>query len=456
MRLIPKDIEVTDDEGFTPEKDIFERKEFGERLTQLFERIEHPLVAILDAPWGMGKTTFTKMWAGHLRNLGFPVVYFDAFQNDYLDDPFVAISGEVFSLYRDKVPQEVERQDFKENAIKVGKAVFRSGAKVGIKVLTLGVLDGDDYEDAAKEISKELASLTDRYIEDRLEKHEESKSDYKNFRISLERIGKEIAEATRLDGSSLKPLIFIVDELDRCRPMFSLELLEKIKHFFSVEGVHFVLVTNLQQLEQAVNNTYGGQEGHLYLQKFAHAVIKLPEDVSTKRYVKYLFDNLNIATQQRESVAHLLTTIADIKKFSLRQIERICVNILLIYATAPGGKLPLVETLTGLCILKVGEPSLYARLVSEQNKASPKLREQIREYFQIVDWPEADSGFRDIFSNMLDYCFPHVKLGDKFASEIERERRNSGMPNREKVLRRFISIMEATKLIELPPDSPKQ
>ena len=36
-----------------------------------------------------------------------------------------------------------------------------------------------------------------------------------------------------------KPLIIVVDELDRCRPDYALEVLEVIKHFFAVSRIPF-------------------------------------------------------------------------------------------------------------------------------------------------------------------------------------------------------------------------
>ncbi|MFW5487357.1 MAG: hypothetical protein ACNI3A_02875 [Desulfovibrio sp.] len=56
MHIFPKELEIGDYEGFDDNKDIFKRKEFGEGLGNLFANMEDPMVAILDAPWGSGKT----------------------------------------------------------------------------------------------------------------------------------------------------------------------------------------------------------------------------------------------------------------------------------------------------------------------------------------------------------------------------------------------------------------
>jgi len=72
-------------------------------------------------------------------------------------------------------------------------------------------------------------------------------------------------------------MIFIVDELDRCKPPFALELLEKIKHVFSVAGIHFILVTHLTQLETSVRYNYGTDiDARTYLQKFYNLIAHLP------------------------------------------------------------------------------------------------------------------------------------------------------------------------------------
>ena len=70
MRLFLPPLQIGDEDGFTPEKDLFGRKVIGDGLTNLVISIDQPLVLALDAQWGSGKTTFLKMWAGELRKSG--------------------------------------------------------------------------------------------------------------------------------------------------------------------------------------------------------------------------------------------------------------------------------------------------------------------------------------------------------------------------------------------------
>jgi hypothetical protein len=68
-----------------------------------------------------------------------------------------------------------------------------------------------------------------------------------------------------------------VDELDRCRPDFSIQLLERIKHYFDTPGVSFLVLTNLCQLEASVSAVYGSEiDAGNYLRKFFHLTVDLP------------------------------------------------------------------------------------------------------------------------------------------------------------------------------------
>ena len=52
-------------------------------------------------------------------------------------------------------------------------------------------------------------------------------------------------------------LVIVIDELDRCRPSYAVELLEAAKHIFAVDHVVFVLAVNRSELAHSVRALYG-------------------------------------------------------------------------------------------------------------------------------------------------------------------------------------------------------
>ena len=67
--------------------------------------------------------------------------------------------------------------------------------------------------------------------------------------------------------NSNKPFIVIVDELDRCKPTYAIEFLEKLKHLFDIDNMIFILFINEKELASAISHTYG-VNGVEYLEKF--------------------------------------------------------------------------------------------------------------------------------------------------------------------------------------------
>jgi len=193
------------------------------------------------------------MWAGLLRNRGFPVVYFDAFENDYTDDAFTTIASQIIDVVDQyKKSKTPAGKKFLTSATATGKVLLRSGLRLGVKIATLNALDTKELEDAAGVTAEEVSSLTDKLVGERLTRHKANVETFDAFRTALSDLPAVLSPNN--DG---KPMIVIIDELDRCRPVYALELLEKIKHFFRVENVHFVLGVNLAQLECSVGTAYG-------------------------------------------------------------------------------------------------------------------------------------------------------------------------------------------------------
>lgn len=370
MKILVPSLEVAEKEGFSPEKDIFNRKPFGEGLLNLIENTSDELVLAIDAPWGEGKSTFIKMWRGLLQENDIQSINFDAFKNDYQHDPFLAIAGEIYHLIED----ENEQSSFKEKSSKALKVVGRIGLRVGIKALTAGVLDETVLEGAGA--GTEASKLVDDYVGSRLESVEQDKKSIDDFRIYLEKLAAKIGKG--------KPIVFIIDELDRCRPPFALEVLENIKHLFSVPNIIFVLSMNRVQIEESVRSEYGAKmDASKYLQKFVNLWAHLPKakeqwGSDAKTYLKSCLTamNFNISTPEQKTAVMLFEELVEHYNLSLREIER-CLTNFAIMQNVHANKFESSEQKIGvyLSIIKVVYPSSFKKLASSNISYLELLKE---------------------------------------------------------------------------------
>ena len=79
-------------------------------------------------------------------------------------------------------------------------------------------------------------------------------------------------------------IVIFIDELDRCRPKFALDLIEKVKHIFEVPNISFIFFANFEQMESMVKREYGDDiDAENYLNKFFPLSIKLPESFTDDR-----------------------------------------------------------------------------------------------------------------------------------------------------------------------------
>ncbi|EHR6782879.1 KAP family P-loop NTPase fold protein [Vibrio parahaemolyticus] len=323
MKIVVPELQISSDCGFSPDIDIFKRKGFGERLANLVENSGGSPVIALDSGWGEGKSTFIKMWRGYLENHREPEIksiYFDAFENDYQKDPFLTLASEIYQLIT--VEDEETKIKFKDKAAKAAKSLVRGALKVSVKVGTAGIVDGSAVDVAEKELSNLVADQVDDLIKERFEHAEKDKLALKEFRSYLSNFANEV------NGG--KPIVFIIDELDRCKPDFALELLEQVKHLFSVKGITFLLVTNREQLEESIKCKYGqGINPTNYLHKFINVWLTMPRasDEYNDNGYQFLQNALSGMKEENEVIANTesISVLNDIVKFyqpSFREIER--------------------------------------------------------------------------------------------------------------------------------------
>lgn len=364
MDIVIRQLEIKENEGFAPEKDLFARSEFGRRLTHLVSMTSEPMVIVLDGGWGSGKTTFIKQWCGLLKNQHFPVIYFDAFANDFHDDIFSALAAEVYS----SIPESEDASGFADKAVAAGKILFPSLGKILLK----NVINFDDSDfEAMKDTAQTLTSdIINNEIRKKIEKRQEEKQAIDSFKKSLSTIAALISPEkiqSQASQDENRPLTFIIDELDRCKPSYALNALEIIKHFYSVKNVHFIIVTHMQQLESIVEKQYGVTSGKEYLEKFYDFRVFLKDNIGRAedekpavRYLKSLFrQRLNISEIHGLIVKHNL---------SLRTCEKMAtlLNMCLIFKEKFPKYLFVERIFVYLSFLRIVSPELYIKLKNKE------------------------------------------------------------------------------------------
>lgn len=360
--------------------DKFQRKEVAKRLTSLIDRMASGAVISIDAPWGEGKTFFGRNWALQLGQDGYKVAYIDAFEQDYIEDPFLLIASEIAILMKD---QDELVREFKDGAVAVMKAVLPIATKSMVSVATklalssIGIPAG--LSDAMNSSADSVADGTEAWLRKRIDDHDLEKRALRSFKDKLTEF------SVMQDG---KVVIFI-DELDRCRPDYAISLIERLKHFFDVPNVVFVLLINRQQLERAVKGVYGPDtDAELYLGKFINLNFRLPKIRSDESerigFVgKYIEHVLNKYELERDNwlgdFSEGLEDFSCLHELSLRDVER-CIAL---YACAQplsvGGMLSAY-----LIGLKVVRPSIFDGITRSDKKIHQSCRDLIIEYLQRI------------------------------------------------------------------------
>lgn len=384
--------EVNYGNGFRNGNDLFNRQKLGLQLQSIIRNSEDDsLVMAIDDQWGSGKTTFLKMWENELiTDDTLEVIYFDAFKNDYQQDAFLALSSAIYP----KIENEDDRQEFLEAAKNVGKFIVRASAKIGIRAATLGIVKDTDFEgieDATKEIIEEPI---EKLIEEKLKSAEKEEEIIQHFKSTITESAKD------------KKIVFIIDELDRARPDFSLDLLEKMKHVFNTKNLFFVLAVNKDQFLHIINKRYGNIDSETYLSKFVHFWFSLPqikepytnELATIPAFMNHLSNSIKIDNEFRDTIT-IISQLLKHSNASLRDCERCYSLIRLIIASEVPKKQVYQYSIAILAFIKVKKPQIFKAYVNNELKP-----EQLFDAINISKLNETTGSFSKaiILTDLLD------------------------------------------------------
>ena len=304
----------------------------------------------VNAQWGAGKTYFIKRWYEDLKH-NHPAVYIDAWSNDFMDSPIITVLAEINNQLTDQInPKSISRgknKKLKNIGIQAIPTILQALVKRygGFDIEDLFDESQDSNNDNNQEPSGsnskklDFSAVTKAMATQAFKEYD----DYKNNITTLKKSKKDLIELSiekpKHQIYALKknyPAYIFIDELDRCRPTFAVEMLEAIKHIFDLNGLVIVLSTHTEELQHTIKSLYGSEfNADDYLRRFfdtkynlnvklSNELLKVNCDLSVLNPDEFrekgiiLFPLINRPEAFQDEVLNILILIANSLKLSPR------------------------------------------------------------------------------------------------------------------------------------------
>ena len=437
-------------------QDEFNRRPIAENIIRLLTSDIDLSPMVIDGGWGTGKTEFCQKLIRLMQeqHLDYRPVYIDAFRSDHSGEPLLALLAEIIKActppegseeklieeHKDRIRRITKAAGFVMKT--VAKAAVGHVLKQNMEDLAEGmsqiINDNQEAKNAAATVAGAATTLAshsidatiDATVETLLKEQIEAEKNLETLKACL----KEFAEE--------KPIILFIDELDRCRPDYAVDMLEVIKHVFDVENVKVVLVTNTKQLRAAINHRYGMEvDAQKYLDKFLKYSFALPDKVVARfeedralaavENFKQLIRKSHICNELQGLIYESPENISFINfigdmiarhDISLRETERF-VRFLEIYHSLSRG-LNINKSVPQVILLRITGVFIFcfhSDLIASINKNRTDAKDFAR-LFNVQSWPDTPPiesyGFNcaDIIAVML---IKHSKIEDARFQEWE-------------------------------------
>ncbi|HBC3841207.1 KAP family P-loop NTPase fold protein [Vibrio parahaemolyticus] len=303
------------------------RKEYGNFIADYITGEHDGFVLNLNGTWGTGKTEFLKRTYTELISRGHPCIYVDAWESDFSKDPLTVVTSELL--------KQLQLFNFDINGEEAGRNLHKFFAKA-LKGTAIGVAGGltkylvGDSTIGASTMQEWLNQEPGTYIDTITNEYHEQVEAIKEIRLNL----TSLANILQSSFSAHLPVVVLVDELDRCRPTYAIEMLEVIKHFFNTKNFVFVVATDSEQLSRSIKAVYGSEfESKAYLKRFFDRKATLPapeiEDYLTACEYEYstfstlkLYPNIYQGTQE-QAINKTISLLAMAYNLTIRDIDQL-------------------------------------------------------------------------------------------------------------------------------------
>ena len=350
---------------------------------------DESLVMNLNAERGMGKSYFLDNWARDLILKRHPVINFNAWENDFSGEPLMGLLAELENTLSHHFSGAPKAKRLLDEAINKAKRLLKPSEPILTSLLS-STFHGLSKEELSKLVTLEnklqygesddkdsgtysdmLSTVAPAATEQALKSFKSTKESINAFRSCLQILTNHINNEMK----SLKlPIFIFIDELDQCRPDYTIDLLEKLKRLFAVRGIYIVVATNSSQLMSSVRSIYGSDtDTSRALKQFFDLQYSLAKP-QKYQYAEYLFHKHKLDQEDKFftplSIKFSVTRNLNIDLFaiaakyfnlSLSEQEQVCVILKAICLTWTLEKKVHLFYILFLLMLQQRSPELYQK-----------------------------------------------------------------------------------------------
>lgn len=295
-------------------KDILQREHFVEQVETIINAMSkrgRGYTFAIDGRWGCGKSFVLEMLEKKIsifetqtesiestEHNKYFLFHYNCWEYDYYDEPLIAI----VAALKDSIEKYQHLVDAKYCEVNdCFNKVVRGIANISNQVIKhkLGI---------------NIAEAKAAVIKD--------KNDFDTY-LSLKKTIFNTRTAIQ-DLSEKKPIIIVVDELDRCLPEYAIKVLERLHHiFYDIEKVIVIMAVDNRQLDNTIKKIFGDEtDTDKYLKKFIDFKLYLDQGVHSKEfYEKFDFYFSKFKIKDISEFQNGLSTL--FKKIKIREQEKI-------------------------------------------------------------------------------------------------------------------------------------
>lgn len=280
--------------------DLLNRKEDAQILFDFLVRrhrerrdggIKGTYVVNLNAGWGHGKSFFMERLKLQMEAAGHLTAFVNAWRDDRSKEPVVAVMAAIEESLK---PHFAKANTLIAtwNSAKAHSATIVASLATGasrklvekftgeaLKEIGELIESNDDIPEAienvlagnetavGKAVTAEVTTLLTKFVDDKITDYKARITSSAQFKSRMRQL---LVDIEGKEGIEL-PFFVLIDELDRCRPTYAIEMLEQVKHLFDIDNTVFLIATDGDQLSHSISAVYGERfDGKRYLLRFFH------------------------------------------------------------------------------------------------------------------------------------------------------------------------------------------